>query len=282
MTMPQKIAPDWYAPLAPIYLAIVWLTPQFRLPAGPFDGVPVYAAFTILMLAIARLEIKFSFLVLLALLAWYEAAKSIQPDFAFATKGLFGLAAFAAISTTCYYSLASLGRLSAAQIGQWLRIVLGLLLGGILLDLVILNPMGLVTSNYPHYFLPIRRFSGFFAEPSVLGLALPPFIFLLIFRPRMYIKYLGKTGVAMLAAIILLCPSATLFAILALTVLCMLMERLAKGRLIFLAIAMPVFLLFATLILALPEFSVRLWGALVTWSPDCYRSEVESCGVSRG
>ena len=258
----QNRTGDWRTLLPPVYLSVVWLTPQFRLPLGPFDGIPLYVVFTALVLALLRFEVKVYFLVTLALLILYEALKSLQFGFEFTTKGFLGLFALAAIFVANHFSLIAVGRLNNAQIGKWLRYVLFLLSGSILFDLLILGPAGVVTSGFRHYFLPIQSFSGFFAEPSVLGLALPPFIFLLIFRPALYLKYLGKTSLFALLLIVLLCPSATLLAIIALTAFVRLLERGAQGRLIAVLIGAPLLLVFSWALLTLPEFAIRLTGAL--------------------
>lgn len=66
--------------------------------------------------------------------------------------------------------------------------------------------------DYQHYFLPIRRVSGLFFEPSHLGVALAvPAVFLVAY-PRIWMARFGVGYTILFGLIALVCPSATLLA----------------------------------------------------------------------
>ncbi len=61
-----------------------------------------------------------------------------------------------------------------------------------------------------HYFLGIPRVSGFFTEPSHIVFSLSPFIYLVLCRWPLAVKWLGKIGLTCLGLTFALCPSSTI------------------------------------------------------------------------
>lgn len=73
--------------------------------------------------------------------------------------------------------------------------------------------------KYPHYFLLIHRASGLFAEPSHLAIALAtPLCFFLAFT-RVWFRHFGWPYSVGLGLIVFLCPSVTLIAVVAISLM---------------------------------------------------------------
>ena len=85
---------------------------------------------------------------------------------------------------------------------------------------------GLYSVNYEHYLLNIPRVSGFFGEPSCVAFSLSPFIYLVLCRWRLAVKWLGKIGLTSLGLTFVLCPSSTFIPVVAIA----LFLRLIQGR----------------------------------------------------
>jgi len=120
---------------------------------------------------------------------------------------------------------------------------------------------GLYSVNYEHYLLNIPRVSGFFGEPSCVAFSLSPFIYLVLCRWRLAVKWLGKIGLTSLGLTFVLCPSSTLIAAVAIA----LFLRQIQSR-SFCSVVFSMFLLLlggCLLILAIdhiPAVSSRVYG----------------------
>ncbi|MDO8297972.1 MAG: hypothetical protein Q7T19_16235 [Caulobacter sp.] len=66
--------------------------------------------------------------------------------------------------------------------------------------------------DYQHYFLPMRRVSGLFLEPSHLGVALAIPVVFLVAYPKIWMARFRVGYTALFGLIALVCPSATLLA----------------------------------------------------------------------
>src|SRR5277367_2515075 len=212
-----------------IYLSTIWLTPDIHAPLGAFEGIPAYVILTPLILVIQGRRAVMAGMAIGAVLFAYEFCKNFQSDYQETMKGILGLIALSALLPTIYFALISVLRCPPEFIGKWLVNTLLLIFVAIVLE-NFLGPMGLVHSKYPHYFLPIRSYSGFFAEPSHVAIALAPFLIMATFDFRLFRRYLGMTGVWCLLATVLICSSATEFGILAMAMVALALKNASQGR----------------------------------------------------
>lgn len=245
---------------AVFYISMVWLTYCFTVPIDVFQGVPLYVVLTPLMFFVMPEALLPAIILSLALLG-YECLKFVQPGFEPTTKGFLGIAVLAPILAICYYSLASLRILSDRFIGGWLRALLYIFLGAILIDQV-LGFAGITTNVYPHYFLPIERRSGLVSEPSFVALWLSPYLFMIGHNFAMFKRYLGLSSLCMVLAIMILCPSATLIAILALTMTILATEYLLRGSAFGLFASLLTLSVVLGVIIALPDVADRVNGVI--------------------
>lgn len=265
---PQVLQMRHYLPA--LYLAIIWLTSNMTAPIGVFDRVPMYIIFTMLMCFFLSLEVLIYCFVLFIVLLFYEVLKSIQPGFEFTTKGFLGIFAFSCIMPVTYFSLISFRHYSAEQIGKWLRLILL----AIALPIIAENIVG---RFYPlpfkgdNYIFNTPVYSGLFSEPSHVGLALSPFVFILAYDFSQFRKYLGLQSIFGLSVTAALCPSGTLVSVAILAVSIAIVSRsMLRTRVLDRAIGIFLLILFGSLLFAVPELSERLTGVIV---PDQYAFE---------
>lgn len=90
------------------------------------------------------------------------------------------------------------------------RILLTLQLAFQLLQIIV---PALAVRTSEHYFLPIIRPPGFFAEPSHLAIGLSPFVGLLIVMPQYARRVLRRSGITAVIFSLILCPSTLAIAI---------------------------------------------------------------------
>ena len=214
--------------LAAFYIAAVWVLYGYTVPYGPWNAIPLYIFMSAGMLLVFRASIMAT-LVIAAALFIYELAKFIQPEFTSNIKGFVGLAAFSVALATSYQSLLAMRRLPDTKIALWLRLILVAIMVSIVIDHG-LGVLGMKSSVYPHYFLPIDRRSGFFGEPSFIALGMGPFIFMAMFNFGLFRRYLGLSSLGLIVLIAVLCPSATLIGIGLLSGAIVIFHRTLKGR----------------------------------------------------
>jgi hypothetical protein len=247
--------------LCGLYLAAIWLTSQYAVPFGDFERIPFYIAFTALVYVVLPMRAMLSGVLLLLVLGGYEILKSAQTDFEFTAKGALGIVAFSCVMSTAYFSLKALQDLSASQLGNWLRLIILIIAGGAGLE-IFLALADLAQPAYQNYILPIPAFSGLFAEPSHLGLALSPFIFMLFFGFAALRRHVGACYIAVIGAVALLCPSATLIGITALAACVSFSANALRLKIGGLAGVVALGSAVAIAILLVPEISDRVFGVL--------------------
>lgn len=247
--------------LAMFYISVVWLTYCFNVPIDVFEGVPLYVLLTPLMFFVLPEAIVPGVMLSLALLG-YECLKFIQPEFEPTAKGFLGIAILAPILAVCYYSLAAIRTLPDQFIGAWLRALLYIFLGAMLVTQV-LGFTGISTTDaYPHYFLPIQRRSGLVTEPSFVALWISPYLFMIAHNFTMFRRYLGVSSLLAVLAIMVLCPSATLTGVAMLSVGIVTVEYLLRGRAVGLLGSSVALIAVAGIIIALPDVVDRVNGVL--------------------
>src|SRR3954447_6471482 len=207
LSMQQKVSA--------LYLASMWLTSQLTVPFADFERIPCYVALTVFMYFFLPARAMLNALLLLLILGMYELLKSSQLDFAYTTKGVLGIIGFSCVMSATFSSLKLLQDCSARQLGYWLWAVLLTMAGAVALEIG-LTLMDLTQQSYQNYLFPIPAFTGLFTEPSHFALALCPFLFLVVKDFAAFRRYVGTSSVAVLAVLIVLCPSATIVAIIAL------------------------------------------------------------------
>jgi hypothetical protein len=185
------------------------------VPFADFEGIPFYIAFTAAMYLVLPLTAVLHFAALLLVLGGYELLKSVQTDFVFSTKGALGLVAFSCVMSTVFFAVKQLRNCSATQLGSWLRLVL-LAMAAVMAIEIGLTLDDLTQPAYQNYLLPIPAFTGLFTEPSHFGLALSPFVFMLLIDFDGFRRHVGLPYVGVLAVLAVLCPSGTLIGVTAL------------------------------------------------------------------
>jgi hypothetical protein len=197
--------------LSALYLSVVWLASQITIQGFEFDRIPFYLIFTVGMFFVLEFEAISYAVFMFLFLGAYELLKGVQPEFSYSLRGFLGILALSCILSTCWFSLKAIHSYSYEQIGKWLRMVLLTILLSILIDTV-LGYFGITETAYTNEFFLIPVYSGLSSEPSFLALVMAPYIFILCCDFSMFKKYIGRFSIFMMAAIVLLCPSATLFA----------------------------------------------------------------------
>jgi hypothetical protein len=243
------------------YLASIWLTSQYAVPFGDFERIPFYVVFTAVMYVFLPLRAMLCGFLLLLVLGGYEVLKSVQTDFEFTSKGILGLMAFSCVMSTAYFSLKQLGDLSASQLGNWVRLIILIMAGGAALE-IFLTLAALHQPIYQNYVLPIPAFSGIFTEPSHLGMALAPFVFMLFFGFAALRRHVGAWYIALIGVVALLCPSATLIGITALAACISFSANALRMKIGGLAGVVALGSAVAIAILPVPEISDRVFGVL--------------------
>lgn len=214
--------------LSAFYITTIWLSYCYTIPFGDFEGIPLYILFVPLMLIVLT-EAIVPAMIIAAVLVGYECMKFFQPQFVPTLKGFVGLFMLAIVLSTCYYAVAQVRHFSDEQIGKWLRWILYIMFGSILIDQAYGYAFA-VPSEYPHYFLPIYRRSGLLTEPSFVALFLAPFLFIAVNNYDLYKRYMGVASIGVIAIIVVICPSATITGILMLVMGTAALKYFLKGR----------------------------------------------------
>ena len=235
------------------------MTSYMTLPFAYFDGVPIYVFLTPLMFFFLPIEFFFYAMAMCIFLTSYEVFKAIQPQFIFTAKGFIGILAFSCIITTIHFGLTSVSRYSPEQIAKWLRAVLIIILISVIIH-SILGAVGLTESRYENYFFQMHIYSGLFVEPSHLALALSPFIFMLIYDFPQFNRYLGGFSICVLIITMILCPSATLISISIMAGVVAIGAHVLRGKVIAGTFGLILLIIFAFLIVAIPDVSDRVGG----------------------
>lgn len=223
------VKPDKRHTFFALYLTAILLTSAIRAPFAGFDGVPFYVLLTPFVLFLQGPRAIAAAVTFALALFTYEFCKNFQPDYQETVKSIIGILAFSALLSTVYYALITVLRCPPGFIGNWLGLTLALEFAAIVIDLG-LGALGLWHSGFHHFFLPIKSYSGFFSEPSHVGMFVAPFIFMFIFDNRTYRRYLGRTGTISLLGIVLLCSSTTEFAAIALAVAALVCKQASHGK----------------------------------------------------
>jgi len=142
---------------------------------------------------------------------------------------------------------------------------LALEFGAIVINLG-LGALGIAHTEYHHFFLPIRSYSGFFGEPSHVGMFVAPFLFMFIFDNRTCRRYLGRTGTISLLGITLLCSSTTEFAAIALAVVALIGKQASQGKFLNLFIAGVVAAALGVAALSIKKVAARVVGVVAAKS----------------
>jgi hypothetical protein len=243
------------------YLATVWLTSQFTLPFGDFERIPFYVALTAVMYFFLPLSAIFHFFALLFILGAYEALKSLQADFFFTTKGMMGLVAFSCVMAATFGAMKQLRDCSVRQLGNWLRLVLIVMAAAVALEIgSMLADLGYPV--YQNYLLPIPAFSGLFTEPSHFGLALSPFVFMLLIDFNAFRQHVGTAFVGVIAVLAVLCPSATLIAVFSLAACFSLSASAWRMKIGGIAVVVVLGIALGLAVMFVPEISSRVGGVL--------------------
>ena len=253
LSVPQKVSA--------FYLATVWLTAQFTLPFGDFERIPLYVACTVVMYFFLPLKAIFHFFALLFILGAYELLKSLQADFFFTAKGMVGLVAFSCVMAATFDATRQLRECSVRQLAIWLRMVLVVMAAAVVLEIgSTLADLGYPV--YQNYLLPIPAFSGLFTEPSHFGLALSPFVFMLLIDFNAFRQHIGTAFAGVIAVLALLCPSATLIAVFSLAACFSLSASILRMRMGGIAAVTALGIAVALAIIFVPEVSERAGGVL--------------------
>lgn len=245
-----------------IYLSTLWLTPAFNVPFGAFQGIPADVVLVPLMLVIQGRRAVMAALTIAAVLFTYEFCKNFQSDYHETVKGILGIMALSALFPTIYFALASVLRCPPKFVGKWLTYTLALEFAAIAVENV-LGPLGLIYSKYPHYFLPIHSYSGFFEEPSHVAMAMSPFLIMATFDIRLFRRYLGMTGIWCLVGIVLLCSSATEFGILAMAMVALAVKKASQGQFFSLLAGAGVMGAAGVAVLSVRKIQARVFDMLV-------------------
>lgn len=257
--MPERLRPSitvqYY--LCGTYLTTVWLLSNLTVPFSAFNGIPVYAGLTLLMLLVLRTEVITYAALIFVVMLIYELFKSVQPGFVFTQKAFLGICAFSLIMAVNYFAVRALMSLPTKLIIRWLKWVLFAILTSILIA-DILGNLGYIESRYENYFLPIRIYSGVFSEPSHVALALAPFIFMLVYDIRSFGRQFGRDSIICIIVIFVLCHSATLFSITAFAGLVTLLSKVPRGNVLGVIVTAGLCVAVAVSMVLLPEVADRL------------------------
>jgi hypothetical protein len=206
------------------------------------------------------------------LLLLYEAIKLLQPDFIPTLKGELGLPALGVALSASYFCLVEVRKMPDRMLAIWLRLNLALILGAILFENV-LGAAGLIHSAYRHYVLPIDRWSGLYAEPSFIALAIGPYIFFAVNNFQLFKRYLKLSSLYIMGLIVILDPSATLIGVSMLAGLFVTLSRIMRGRLTGIVGGLVVFIALGVAVFAVPDISERFIGVMSATDPTSLREE---------
>ena len=203
----------------PVYLLLVPLALLLDIPRGVVIRTLVFGAVTLGVLLVAMLqgaELTRSSVSLVALL----------------------------IVMVCWVGIGAAIR--QLRLDGWLalatavKIVIRLQLALQLAEIVGLDPLG--NRSYPHYYLPIDRMPGLLIEPSHVAITFSPLIVAAFWpKERCFGGHLSRLDFLLVFAIVFLCPSATLVAVLGLALALRIAAR--TPLLGFAMIAVPVLIL---------------------------------------
>jgi hypothetical protein len=244
-----------------LYLTIIWLTSQYKVPFADFEGIPFYLVFTAAMYFVLPLTAVLHFAALLLVLGGYELLKSVQTDFVFSTKGALGLVAFSCVMSTVFFAVKQLRDCSATQLGNWLRLVLLAVAAAVAIEIG-LTLDEFTQPAYQNYLLPIPAFTGLFTEPSHFALALSPFVFMLLIDFDGFRRHVGLPFVGVLVVLALLCPSGTLIGITALAACIWFSASALRMRIGGLAGVVILGMVVGLVTVFVPEISERVFGVL--------------------
>jgi hypothetical protein len=194
---------------------IIFLWP-IQIPVGPADGVPVYIMILIVLYLSTKMNTNMlnRSVLLLFMIFCYTFFQLILQNINLDSH-LLTLASIFVLSLLIpliYELLLNSKNQLHVYFVRFLRFFLSLQLIFMVFQLLCIQ-IGWLSNRYLHYILPIYRVSGFFNEPSHLALSLSPFYYLIIIHYSSFIKMFKKYSVIILVAILLICPSTTLFAV---------------------------------------------------------------------
>src|SRR3974390_3267920 len=99
------VEPQTIHKLLALYLTVVWLIADTKVPLGVFEGIPIYVVLTPAVLLILGRRAITAAVVIATLLLAYEFLKNFQGDYRETSKALLGILALSALLPTIYYSL---------------------------------------------------------------------------------------------------------------------------------------------------------------------------------
>ena len=242
-----------------LYLTAILLTSSIRAPFAGFEGVPFYVLLTPFVLFLQGPRAISAAIAFALALFTYEFAKNFQPNYQETVKAIIGIVAFSALLSTVYYALIAVLRCPPGFIGNWISLTLALEFAAIVIELG-LGAVGLVHSGYRHFFLPIKSYSGFFGEPSHVGIFAAPFLFMFIFDYRTCRRYVGTMGTVSLLGITLLCSSTTEFAAIAFAIAALVVKQASRGKFLNLSLAVLASLALGVAALSIKKVAARVVG----------------------
>jgi len=199
---------------------------SFQMPFGMYEGIPasfgaIVASSTAMLLRKSywrRLAISVAVLVIMV--ATQFLLSGVRFDLG---KALMMGAAVAFVFVQAWQVIANYDREQVfgliifwIKVGIWLNlvIILGILAARYSIGFESTS-ISRLNASYIHYLGGLPRVSGLFSEPSHLAVALSPMIYLMVCHWRWALDNFGIKTLAAVLAMLLLCPSGTLFANLA-------------------------------------------------------------------
>tara|TARA_S200000501_G_scaffold271423_2_gene255169 strand:+ start:831 stop:2105 length:1275 start_codon:yes stop_codon:yes gene_type:complete len=193
------------------------------LSMGPADGIPIYVIILpILYLMIGiniRTLINFAFLLsFLSILAFFQVSlqKIYFSSFYLTSLSIVTLSFLIPVFYE-FFNVSKLGRHKILI--KYSAFVIYFQLTLMILQIMSNKIFGFPNFRYENLLLNIPRVSGIFSEPSHLAISLSPFYFIITTNFTYFIKTFSKKLFFVLLIIFLLCPSATLFMIIFISLL---------------------------------------------------------------
>ncbi|MDE2462614.1 MAG: hypothetical protein KGO02_02705 [Alphaproteobacteria bacterium] len=251
-----------YLPAA--YLTSVWVAAKYGISAAGYTDIPFYLLFVAVMFFYIPRKCVFYSIRLALVLVAYEGLKYLQPGFQPATaKAAAGIAAFSLIIAVTYGALEMLRDYSNRELARWLRSVLWLVLLGIFFDYFLYLIGAGIDVEYTSYFVrSLPRFAGLFTEPSILAVAMSPFIFMCIYDYKFFVEHVGVGAVVLLVLIGLLCPSATFVAVCILAGGATVLARIGRGKVLSGLVVVGGVAVLMYVMLSVPVLASRVYGVL--------------------
>jgi len=203
---------------------------SFQLPFGMFDGIPAsFAAIVVSSIAMLlrksywrRLTISVSVMAIVVATQFLLSGVRFELE-----KALLVGAAVVLLFTQAWQVIANHDREQVfgliifwIKVGIWLNfvIILGILAARYSVGFQSTS-VSTLNADYTHYLGDLPRVSGLFSEPSHLAIALSPMIYLMVCHWRWASENFGIKTVVAVLAMLLLCPSGTLFVVSAIAVI---------------------------------------------------------------